>query len=272
MQKNLFEEPNIQEDSITALSQKLLMVTAQLQESNNKLQHLQDERAAMLANISHDLRAPVTAIRGAVDYLLSDSQISAEERASILQLMDRRTKTLESLIHDMYDLFSLENSNKELSWELISAAPFIEEYFYSSILDARYENFDLQLDMPENLDCQLKIDIHKIIRVLDNLLTNASKYSEPNTKIILKVELSTDRTSLLISVIDQGIGIPEDSLSKVFNRTYTVSSARTPNTSTGSGLGLSIAKAIVEKHHGSICCKSQVGKGSTFTITLPTVL
>lgn len=271
MHKNFFEEPNIQEDSITALSQKLLSVTTQLQESNKELQQLQKERADMLANISHDLRAPVTAIRGAVDYLLSDSNISSEDNASILQLIDRRTKTLEILIHDMYDLFSIDTSDKSLSFEIIPAAPFLEEYFYSTILDKRYDNYDLSLEMSENLNCQIEIDIHKFIRVLDNLLTNAAKYSNPNTKIILKVVPSSDNSCLVISVIDQGMGIPEDALSKIFNRTYTVSSARTPNTPTGSGLGLSIAKAIIEKHHGTILCESVLGKGSTFTIKLPII-
>ena len=267
MHKNLYEAPAIREDSITSLSKKLLFVTEELQKSNLELQTVQKERSDMLANLSHDLRAPVTAIRGAVDYLLADPDCSAEERTSILQLVDRRTKVLENLINDMYDLFCVESSNRPLSLQTVAAAPFLEEYFYSSILDSRYDSHDMQLHLPEDLDCCISIDVDKIIRVLDNLMTNAAKYSEPDTPIILKAEVIEN--FLQISVIDQGIGIPEDALDRVFCRTYTVSSSRTPGSPTGSGLGLSIAKAIAEKHQGTIKCTSTQGQGSTFTLSLP---
>ena len=267
MQKNLFETPAIREDSITSLSKKLLVVTEQLQKSNLELQKVQKERADMLANLSHDLRAPVTAIRGAVDYLLADPDCSIQERTSVLQLVDRRTKVLENLINDMYDLFCVESSNRQLSLQTVAAAPFLEEYFYSSILDSRYDSHDMHLALPEDLTCSLSIDVEKIVRVLDNLMTNAAKYSDPGTPITLKAEQNGD--VLEISVTDHGMGIPREALDKVFCRTYTVSTSRTPGSPTGSGLGLSIAKAIAEKHRGSMDCTSILGQGSTFTLTLP---
>ena len=269
MQKNLFETPAIREDSITSLSKKLLIVTEELQKSNEELQKVQKERADMLANLSHDLRAPVTAIRGAVDYLLADPDCSTEEQTSVLQLVDRRTKVLENLINDMYDLFCVESSNRQLALQTVAAAPFLEEYFYSSILDSRYDSHDMRLELPESLICNLSIDVEKIVRVLDNLMTNAAKYSDSETAIILSARKNGD--SLEISVKDQGMGIPADALDKVFCRTYTVSTSRTPGSPTGSGLGLSIAKAIAEKHNGTLGCSSILGKGSTFTLTLPIV-
>ena len=269
MHKNQFETPAIREDSIASLSKKLLIVTEELQKSNLELQKVQKERADMLANLSHDLRAPVTAIRGAVDYLLADPDCSAEERTKVLHLIDRRTKVLENLINDMYDLFCVESSSRPLSLQRIAAAPFLEEYFYSSILDSRYDSHDMRLALPEDLSCSLSIDVEKIIRVLDNLMTNAAKYSSPDTPITLKALERED--CLEISVIDAGIGIPQDALDKVFCRTYTVSPSRTPGSPTGSGLGLSIAKAIAEKHQGTMSCTSEPGKGSTFTLTLPIV-
>ena len=267
MQKNLFETPAIREDSITSLSKKLLAVTDQLQKSNLELQKVQKERADMLANLSHDLRAPVTAIRGAVDYLLADPDCSVQERTSVLQLVDRRTKVLENLINDMYDLFCVESSNRQLSLQTVAAAPFLEEYFYSSILDSRYDSHDMHLELPEDLTCSLSIDVEKIVRVLDNLMTNAAKYSDPGTPITLKAEQNGD--VLEISITDHGIGSPQDALDQGFCRTYTVSTSRTPGSPTGSGLGLSIAKAIAEKHRGSMGCTSILGQGSTFTLTLP---
>ena len=270
MAKTLYETPSIREDSITSLSKKLLSVTEQLQKSNQELQEVQKERSDMLANLSHDLRAPVTTIRGAVDYMLADPDCSPKERTSVLQLVDRRTKVLENLINDMYDLFCVECSNRQLSLQTIAAAPFLEEYFYSSILDSRYDCHDMCLDIPEDLSCSLSIDVEKIIRVLDNLITNAAKYSDPGRPITLKAV--QNENYLEISVIDKGIGIPHDALQKVFSRTYTVSASRTPGSPTGSGLGLSIAKAIAEKHQGTMSCESILGQGSTFTLTLPIVL
>ena len=267
MSRTLYEVPSIQEDSITALSKKLLCVTEELTQSNLKLQQMQKERTDMLANLSHDLRAPVTAIRGAVDYLLEDPSSSEEERISVLQMIDRRTQVLETLIRNMYELFCAEGPGQELSLQTISAAPFLEEYFYSTILDSRYEDRQMDLKLQENLDCSLNIDVQRIIRVLDNLMTNAAKYSDPGSPIILSAKREHD--CLSISVIDRGIGIPPESLDKIFGRTYTVSSARTPNSATGSGLGLSIAKAIIEKHHGTLTCQSVLGQGSTFTFSLP---
>ena len=267
MSGNQFETPSIREESITSLSKKLLAVTEQLTQSNQELQQLQKERADMLANLSHDLRAPVTAIRGAVDYLLADGDCSAEERNSVLHMIDRRTKALENLINDMYDLFCVETSDRGFPTQQVAAAPFLEEYFYSTILDSRYDSHQMNLELPSSVTGSICINVQKMIRVLDNLMTNAAKYSDPNSPITLKA--AQDENYLTVSVIDKGMGIPQDALDKVFSRTYTVCSARTPNSATGSGLGLSIAKAITEKHQGTLRCESILGEGSTFILTLP---
>ena len=123
--------------------------------------------------------------------------------------------------------------------------------------------------MDENLHALLRIDIQKIIRVLDNLFTNAAKYSDDGAEIRLSAQKSEDRKMLIVSVSDTGYGISEEALPYIFGRTYTVSSARTPNSKTGSGLGLSIVKAIIERHGGTIRCESEQDKGSSFIFTLP---
>ena len=268
MSKNTFTSPSLEKESIESLSAKLLTTTAELSVANKRLLQIQKEREEMLSNISHDLRAPITAIRSAVDYLLSDRDISQGEYHSTLSLIDRRTANLEQLIQDMYELFCVEDTNKPLSFETIDAGLFFETYFYDAIIDSRYDNHEMILDLPDSLQASVSIDTQKLVRVLDNLFTNAAKYSEENTSITLKVCLA-DPSHLQVSVIDQGFGIPADALEKVFTRTYTVASARTPDSATGSGLGLSIAKAIIERHGGNIYCHSTEGIGSTFTFTLP---
>ncbi len=260
MEKNQFQAPDIESQTIEKLTTQLLV-------ANTELQKMQKERSEMLANISHDLRAPITAIRSAVDVLTASPEISPEDLNSTLQIIDRRTKTLENMIQDMYYLFCVEDTSRELEFTVLPAAAILEEYFYDAIVDTRYDHHDMQLDLPEDLTCNIRVDIQKLIRVLDNLFTNAAKYTPEGSQITLKAR--EEGTHLVISVIDTGNGIPPEVVEKLFLRTYTASKARTPDGSTGSGLGLAIVKAIVERFDGSVKCESKEGAGSTFSITLP---
>lgn len=267
--KNHFNAPKLESETIESLSAKLLATTVELTRVNRELLRVQKEREEMLSNISHDLRAPITAIRSALDYLRDGEALSPEDMKSTIALIDRRTKTLEDLIQDMYYLFCVEDTSKELNFETVDVGLFLEEYFYDALADNRYDTHDMRLELPDSLDCHIKIDIQKFVRVLDNLFTNAAKYTPTDSRITLSAALSPDSSFLQISVSDNGPGIPEEALPNIFNRTYTVSSARTPGVAGGSGLGLSIVKAIVERHGGNVSCQSKEGKGCCFTVTLP---
>ena len=151
MNKASFVSPSVEKETIESLSQKLLEVNLQLTEANRELKRVQSEKEEMLSNISHDLRAPITAIRSALDYLNSGQEISMEDYIASLQLIDRRTQTLENLIQDMYYLFCVEDTSRELELVTLEAAPFLEEYFYDMISDKRYDDHDMVLDLPENL-------------------------------------------------------------------------------------------------------------------------
>lgn len=251
------------------LSLRLLEITAQLNASNRSLQHLQQERTEMLANLSHDLRAPLTAIRSAVDYLTSGQSLSAQDIEGALTLIDHRTGTLEHLIRDMYELFTLEDPSHAFSFQELDAPAFLEEYFYTALPDSHYAGHLLCLSVSQDLHATLFADPGKLIRILDNLLSNAAKYAPAGTKITLSAAPSADLTSLRISVTDEGPGIPPEDLERIFNRTYTVSSARTPGSATGSGLGLAIVKTITERHGGTVSCENAPGAGSIFSVTLP---
>lgn len=257
-----FLSPNLETKSVEELTSELL-------EAHSKLQTLQKEREMMLANISHDLRAPITAIRSAVDLALSSDNLPAAETKKILSLIDRRTASLEDLINDMYFLFSVEDPSRALNLISVDACTFLEEYYYDAIIDSRYDRFDMQLDVASDLNCTINIEPQKMVRVLDNLLTNAAKYAgDKATFIRLGATISSD-TYLVISVSDNGNGIAPEALPHIFTRTYTVSNARTPGETSGSGLGLSIARAIVERHGGTINAESTLGQGTTFTVSLP---
>lgn len=269
--KNHFSTPKLESETIESLSAKLLAATVELTRVNQELLRVQKEREEMLSNISHDLRAPITAIRSALDYLRDGEALSPEDMKSTIALIDRRTKTLEDLIQDMYYLFCVEDTSKELNFETVDVGLFLEEYFYDALADNRYDTHDMRLELPESLNCHIKIDIQKFVRVLDNLFTNASKYTPADSRICLSAALSPDSSLLQISVSDNGPGIPEEALPNIFNRTYTVYSARTPGAAGGSGLGLSIVKAIVERHGGNVSCQSNEEEGCCFTITIPVV-
>ncbi len=264
-----FLPPELEQDTVESLSRRLLEVTEQLSASNRSLKRLQKERSEMLANLSHDLRAPLTAIRSAVDYLNSGQPLTEQDLQSTLRLLDHRTSTLEHLIRDMYELFTLEDPSRSFCFQELDALSFLEEYFYTALPDSKYAAHTMQLQVSPALRATLFADPGKLVRVFDNLLSNAVKYAPPHTRITLGAALSRDASSLRISVADQGPGIPKKDLENIFQRTYTVSSARTPGSSTGSGLGLAIVSAIVKRHGGSVSCESTSGMGSIFTVTLP---
>ena len=120
----VFRSPSLEQETVEELSRRLLEITAQLNASNRSLQHLQQERTEMLANLSHDLRAPLTAIRSAVDYLTSGQSLSAQDIEGALTLIDHRTGTLEHLIRDMYELFTLEDPSHAFPFRNWMPRPF----------------------------------------------------------------------------------------------------------------------------------------------------
>lgn len=265
----VFSSPVLEQDTVETLSRRLLEVTEQLSASNRSLQKLQRERSEMLANLSHDLRSPLTAIRSAVDYLRSGQPLTGQDTENALLLIDHRTAALEHLIHDMYELFTLEDPSGSFAFRNLDALTFLEEYFYGALPDSRYASHLLHLEVSDTLHCTLCADPGKLVRVLDNLLGNAVKYAPAHTTITLKAYPSPDHNTLCISVTDQGPGIPEKDLERIFLRTCTLSEARTPGSSSGSGLGLAIVRTIVTRHGGQVSCQSTPGCGSTFLVTLP---
>ena len=167
-------------------------------------------------NISHDLRAPITAIRSAIDYLTSGQNIRLEDYESSIRLIDHRTATLENLIQDMYYLFCVEDTSKELDLQPIDALPFLEEYFYDATAASLYDDHEMILDLPEDLQCQIDIDVQKMVRVLDNLFTNAAKYTPKGSSITLHAKITSDHQFLQIAVSDNGPGIPPEALPHLF--------------------------------------------------------
>ena len=265
--KKVFRKPHVDSDTVAILSQKLL-------EANNELKKAETERKTMLENISHDLRTPLTAIRSTIDYLMqrnfSDSnELSHEEMSSYLKILDNRTKTLEVLIQDLFLLTCLDSGREEFHLEKIPFVQFLEEYFFAAEIDEKYSDNELVLEVDENINVFINADVGKMSRVLDNLFSNARKYSDVGSTITLRGYVKNEKA--YISVRDNGHGIPEEDIPFIFDRTYRVSRSRTPEKETSNGLGLSIVKSIVMHHAGEINCESKEGEGSIFTVELPII-
>ena len=270
--KKKFQKPEV---TIAHLTAELITTNTKLKEANEQLLKEKEIRNEMFANISHDLRSPITTIRNSIEYLLSlknpETTILLEQLDPILTLMEKKIISLDSLINDIFILSSLENETISFQIETIEIGMFLEDYFYSCVTDPKFNTRHLHLDVPIDFAVSVHIDILQMRRVLDNLFTNALKYSAPEDSITLGAYQKEQ--NVIIYLKDTGIGIPEEDLPKIFYRSYTVSKARTPgNNTSGTGLGLAIVKNIIQILNGSVCCQSQSGTGSTFFISLPIVL
>lgn len=248
------------------LESALLQANEELSEANEKLKRQERERAELFRNLSHDLRAPMTALVSTVGLLREKKDVSEKERTELLDLMGRRLKNLNSILDELFLLGQMENPELRLEVETIEATSFLEEFFFSCEADVKYSQRTLELDMPENLECSVKVDPQKIVRVLDNLFTNALRYSKAGDEITLGAR--REEQSLLVWVRDTGMGISPEDLPRVFERSYRADRSRTPGDG-GHGLGLAIAKSIVERHGGRIWCESEKDHGSTFFFKLP---
>lgn len=264
MSKKQFEAPSLTVEELTA---ELYLSKKDLKKANDMLVEQEKSRTELFANLSHDLRSPITALRNSVDYLLTLDDYTKEELLPILTMMQRRILTLENLIDNLFLLTTLENTAIPFCFEQIGIGMFLEDYFFNCEADKKFCDRELILDVPMDLDAVLSIDSAQFLRVLDNLFSNALKYSEDGASITLSA--SQNEASVAICVSDTGIGMTAEQCERVFDRSYMASPARTPSAKTGCGLGLSIVKTIVERHGGTITCESTLGKGSTFIIRLP---
>ncbi len=235
------------------------------------------EQLSFISIISHELRTPLTSVLGYAD-LLRSRNFSREEQKEFLDTILEQAEHLSSMVNDLLDLSRLDRKRMQMNWTICSFYQVVASL--SGQLDSLMtERHKLLLDVDENLP-PLYMDRDKVRAILTNLIGNAVKYSPDGGEIVLKAELLTDPAqvpevnlptpdlAILVSVQDQGIGIPEEALPHIFDRFYRVDNSVTRQIG-GIGLGLTIAKTLVELHGGTIWVRSRPGIGSTFYFTLP---
>ncbi len=238
--------------------------TEQVVREAETLKVLDQLRTELLANVSHQLRTPLTTIKGYSTLLLDyDTRLSHNEKRRYLESIDKATDRLVRLIDQLIDLSRLEAGLMEMEKAPTSISKLLREAAAESRI--RTPRRRLVLNLPKRLP-RVSIDARHIREVLDNLIDNAIKYSGEETEVVVSVRRA--RRKLLISVTDQGIGIAAEELERVFDRMYRAKQ-RLSDEPEGMGLGLAIAKKLTEAHGGRIWVESEEGKGSTFFFTLP---
>jgi len=236
-----------------------------------RLRRLESMRSDFVANVSHELKTPITSIRGYVETLLDGALDDRADSEKFLEIVLRQSGQLEEIIDDLLALSRIERHTQdgEVSFSDAELKPVLEEALEICAAKAEKSEVKLLLECPDNL--RLRLNQTLVEQAVVNLLINAVTYSEPGKQVVVRVREIDDETvgrQVVISVIDQGIGIGEDHLPRLFERFYRSDRARS-RTVGGTGLGLAIVKHIVQAHGGRVGVESVVGKGSTFTITLP---
>ena len=216
------------------------------------------QRRALLADISHELRTPLTVIQGNLEGML-DGIYPADE--TNLQAVLDETHTLARIIEDLRTLTVVESGALKLQLERANPGEFLEEIIpmYRALAEARNVSFEMRID--EHLP-DIELDTTRIREVLANLVTNALRYCQAGGAINVRVEKTGDEF-VQFSVQDNGAGIPAQDLPHIFERFYK------DRDSSGSGLGLPIAKSLVEAHGGSMHAESVQGQGTVIRFTLP---
>ncbi len=231
-----------------------------------RLRRLENIRRDFVANVSHEIRTPITSIKGFVETLMDGAINQPKEAARFLSIIAKQADRLGAIIDDLLALSRIEEEaeREQIALSLLPLRATLIAAVQACELAARDKQINLQLACPDDLSA--RINPTMLEQAVINLIDNAVKYSEPGTAVNVQAECR-DR-EVRIQVVDQGSGIPAEHLPRLFERFYRVDKARSRKLG-GTGLGLAIVKHIVQAHKGRVEVESKPGSGSTFTIHLP---
>lgn len=230
------------------------------------IRRLEKLRSEFVANVSHELKTPITSIKGFAETLLDGAMEDRDITKQFLEIIYNESERLHRLINDILDLTKIEQKRLPLQMGLVDVMGLIREIAYN--LQDKMMKKKIHLHTPDLDSIYVEADRDRLQQIIINLLDNAISYSHENGKIEMQLHDSNEGIELVVK--DNGIGIPEAELGRIFERFYRVDKGRSRN-SGGTGLGLAIVKHLVESHHGKITVDSQEGKGSVFKLFLPKV-
>ena len=247
-------------------------INRDLYNTNKKLLENEEARKNVLSNVSHDLRTPVTAIRGYAELLSTARKNMKDEQIdNYLNNIIKRSQQMERIVADIVELTRMESNSNEFSFTDVSMAELLDELYMLYEGDLHGTSKRLTLDLPEDDFLIVKADPKKISRVFENLISNAINYTYDEALIKVRAWRSdadkpVSEQRIHIEISDNGIGIPEEEIAKVFDRFYRAKNSG--QNIKGTGLGLSIVKTIIEHHDADISVESRLGSGTTFHIVM----
>ena len=225
------------------------------------------ERRLFVSNVSHELRTPLTSVKSYLE-ALEEGALSEPVAPDFVKVSLNETNRMMRMVTDLLSLSRIDNETSHLEVELTNFTAFIT--FILNRFDKiknqdETKKYEIIRDYPIT-PIWVEIDTDKLTQVIDNIMNNAIKYSPDGGTITVSIKTTDEQ--LILSIADEGLGIPKQDLPKIFDRFYRVDKARS-RAQGGTGLGLAIAKEIIKQHQGFIWAKSEYGVGSTFTIVLP---
>ncbi len=234
-------------DELSELCQSINDMSLELRKKIDNEKIIEKNKNELITSVSHDLRTPLTSIIGYVDLLKKNEFNDKEKFDNYIEIIDERTKSLNRLINELFEYTKLTSHDIKLNYSRLEIVSLIEQMAgeYTPIFNK--ENLEVVKDITDK-DIFINADIEKIVRVLENLLTNAIKYSVKNSKVLIK--LFEENDYVVVSVSNKAKDISKGDLKNIFERFYKVDKSRKEQDSTG--LGLSIVKRIVELHNGEI--------------------
>jgi hypothetical protein len=231
----------------------------------DELEHTDRLRRELVANISHDVRTPLTHLQGYLETLLmKEESLSIEERREYLEIAAQQSEQLGRMVADLFELAKLDTLSEPLEMETFAAAELVQDVAQEFRLAAEGRGITMHIEIERDVGL-VNGNLGVLERVLQNLLANALQYTTVGDQISVSVRSLGER--LRIEVADSGSGIPEEELPYIFDRFHRCTS-RGAGVPDGSGLGLAIAKRALELHDSDLHCESSVGVGTTFRFEL----
>ncbi len=234
-------------------------------EEIRKLKQLEKYRKDFLGNVSHELKTPIFNIQGYVLTLMDGGIDDPKINRLYLERTEKSINRMISIVEDLESIARLESGEFKLKKESFNIVKLVEEVFESLEMQAKKQNIRLQFDSGYNKSVKVFADRKRITEVMGNLVNNSVKYGKKNGKTVVGFSEKGDKVQIEIS--DDGIGIEESDLPRIFERFYRVDKSRSRD-SGGTGLGLAIVKHIIQAHNQSIKVRSKPGKGTSFVFTL----
>jgi len=266
-----FNSSILYKDGIAVAVEGIIRDVTRMKNADIQLRSAKQSRDLLLSYISHELKTPITSILGYVNALNDGTINSTKERNNAMEIISSKALLLEHLINDLFQLSKLESNQFSFNFMHLSALDLSHQLIDQHLLDIKSADIKpiIEIDIQPLSGKNIIADPKRIDQVFSNIIFNAIKYTKPHNKLKIKFGIDQDLKNYTVAISDSGIGIPQEDLPYIFDRFFKAHSPVRPGNEGGSGLGLTISKEIITAHGGTIAVKSNVGKGSTFTFSIP---